>query len=111
MAGVGTELSKLLSWFRDRCNGCGNEPTLPRCETCKQRALTLDANGVEWCKDNTELICQWLMESAQDRTNGASSMPVIVGVTRAIALAAIKRAIYRAERLAATGPSRGQRGS
>lgn len=56
--GCGTELKKVLKKI-------GIEAT-PDC-ACNARAVQMDFNGSEWCKENKELILDWLKEEADRR--------------------------------------------
>jgi len=56
--GVGTELKKILSWMRIK--------STPTC-SCNQRAKTMNDNGIEWCKENVDQICDWLQEESEKR--------------------------------------------
>ena len=56
--GVGTELKKLLKMI-----GITASPTC----SCNTRAALMDAKGIEWCKNNTETIIDWLQEEAKKR--------------------------------------------
>lgn len=76
--GTGTELKKLLAWFRitDK-GGCG----------CEQRAQTMDANGPDWCEENIDTIVGWLKENADKR-----SLPFVESAARRIVKMAIRKA-------------------
>jgi hypothetical protein len=78
--GVGTELKKIISWF--------NIHATPNC-TCNQKAKTMNDNGIEWCKNNQNIILGWLKEEAEKR-----KLPFITYVAKKV----IKIAIYRAEK-------------
>jgi len=56
--GVGTHLKRILGRM-----GIHPEPGCP----CELRAQTMDANGVEWCEQNVDLIVDWLEEEAKNR--------------------------------------------
>jgi hypothetical protein len=56
--GVGTELKKFLSNFGIK--------TTPNCR-CTYRAIEMNFQGIEWCKNNRELIVDWLEEEAKSR--------------------------------------------
>lgn len=56
--GPGTELKKLLSRI-----GITSTPTC----SCNKRAKTMDENGIEWCEENIETICDWLAEESAKR--------------------------------------------
>lgn len=56
--GVGTELKRFLSNFGIK--------TTPNCR-CTSRAIEMNFQGVEWCKNNRELIVDWLEEEAKAR--------------------------------------------
>lgn len=52
--GPGTQMKRLLQ-----------ELNVPHawCESCSQRAATMDANGIDWCRQNRETITGWLREA------------------------------------------------
>lgn len=78
--GVGTELKKLLSYIKITAN--------PNC-SCTSRARVMDQKGIQWCRDNKELIITWLEEEAKKR-----KLPFIrYGAKKILDLA-----IYRAEK-------------
>ncbi len=54
--GAGTELKNLIAKF-------GLKPGL-NCK-CGQHIREMDANGVEWCEENTDTINGWLREEAE----------------------------------------------
>lgn len=56
--GVGTELKALLARF-----GILSTPTC----SCNARAEEMDRRGVQWCRDNEELIISWMEEEAEKR--------------------------------------------
>jgi hypothetical protein len=99
VGGVGTELRKLLRWFGHLCLGCQDGQADEDCSVCRKRAAAMDANGIEWCKANREEIIGWLIEAADDRTSGVSSVVGVRGLTRALASHYLDRAIRRAEKL------------
>lgn len=61
--GAGSEMKKLL-----------RELDVPSawCESCSQKAATMDANGVQWCRDNREIIVEWLREAEQNFARDAA---------------------------------------
>jgi hypothetical protein len=81
--GVGTELKKLLGKFfihaRENC-------------LCDQRAMLMNEQGVEWCRENTGVIVGWLREEAKNR-----SLPFVELAARLLVLRAIKNAEKKAE--------------
>ena len=77
--GAGTELTKLLKFF-------GIESTEKGCK-CKSRAAKMDKNGIEWCSNNIEKICNWLQEESQKR-----KLPFLRTAARVIVLRAIRNA-------------------
>ena len=77
--GAGTELTKLLRFF-------GIKATEKGCK-CKSRAAKMDKNGVEWCSNNVEKICDWLQEEAQKR-----KLPFVRTAAKIIVLRAIRNA-------------------
>lgn len=76
--GPGTELKKLLGKI-----GIKSSPTC----SCNKRAKTMDENGIEWCEQNVETICDWLQEEATKR-----KLPFIRMAGKAIVHLAIRRA-------------------
>lgn len=77
-AGPGTELKKLLGKI-----GIKSSPTC----SCNKRAKTMDENGVEWCEQNVETICDWLQEEATKR-----KLPFVRLAGKAIINLAIRKA-------------------
>jgi len=73
--GVGTELKKLLSKI-------GIKAT-PNC-SCNARAKIMDAKGIEWCKENIDIIVGWLKEEAAKRNLPFMEMAGKLLVKRAI---------------------------
>lgn len=81
-SGVGTELSKIFSWFWYY--------EKPGCK-CKHYASEMNKNGIEWCRNNLPTIVEWVQE-------GAKSQGVSMGAIKTLgAKAAILMAISRAE--------------
>lgn len=78
--GVGTELKKLLKMIGITAS--------PGC-SCNSRARRMDSEGIEWCKNNVELIVKWLGEESKKRR-----MPYAKFMGRKI----VRMAIFRAER-------------
>jgi hypothetical protein len=76
--GPGTELKALLSKI-----GIKSSPTC----SCNKRAKTMDENGVEWCEQNVETICDWLAEESAKR-----KLPFLRAAGKVIINMAIKRA-------------------
>lgn len=56
--GVGTELKKLLAKIGIKAS--------PTC-SCNKRAQIMDEKGIEWCKENIDMIVGWLREEATKR--------------------------------------------
>jgi hypothetical protein len=56
--GPGSILSKMLSKV-----GVKSSPTC----SCKQRAITMNKNGIEWCENNMATILGWLKEESAKR--------------------------------------------
>ncbi len=80
MSGPGTELKKLLAAFGTyEVKGC----------KCRDRALAMDKNGIEWCEANIPTITGWLRDEAAKR-----KLPFFDAAGRLI----IKRAIHNARR-------------
>lgn len=77
-AGPGTELKALLFKI-----GIKSSPTC----SCNKRAKAMDENGIEWCEQNVETICDWLQEEATKR-----KLPFIRMAGKAIVHLAIRRA-------------------
>ena len=77
-AGPGTELKKLLAKI-----GIKSSPTC----SCNKRAKTMDENGIEWCEQNVETICDWLAEESAKR-----KLPFVRLAGKAIIHMAIRRA-------------------
>lgn len=56
--GAGTELKNLLLKARVSTKAdCG----------CGQHVAMMDANGIQWCRDNVEQIVTWLVDAAKQR--------------------------------------------
>ena len=83
MIGPGTELKKLLRKF-------GIVPT-PRCK-CDQRAMIMDAEGPDWCRENLDTICDWMREEAEER-----KLPFSKLAARAMVMLAIHKARKKLE--------------
>lgn len=77
-AGPGTELKKMLSKIGIKAS--------PTC-SCNKRAQIMDEKGVQWCKDNIEMIVGWLREEAEKRKLPFVDMAGRLLVKRAISLA------------------------
>jgi len=57
--GAGTELKRLLSRI-----GITSTPTC----SCNRKAREMDARGIQWCRDNVDLIAgEWLLGEAKKR--------------------------------------------
>lgn len=80
--GPGTELERLLAWFAEPSDKCG----------CKQHAATMNAWGVDGCREHFETIVGWLVVAAELR-----GWPGGV-ITRAAAGVVVTQAIRNAER-------------
>jgi hypothetical protein len=78
--GPGTELKKLLKLV-----GITASPTC----SCNTRAMTMDANGCEWCEANIDTIVGWLREEATKR-----GLPFVDTAGRLL----VKRAIRNARK-------------
>lgn len=76
--GAGTELKKLLSKIGIKAS--------PTC-SCNKRAATMDANGIQWCEENVETICDWLAEESAKR-----KLPFVRMAGKALIHMAIRRA-------------------
>lgn len=77
-SGVGTELKKLLAKI-----GIAATPTC----SCNKRARTMDEKGIDWCKENIDLIVSWLREEAEKRRLPFVDFAGKLLVKRAISLA------------------------
>lgn len=86
--GPGTELKKMLAKI-------GIKAT-PTC-SCNKRAQIMDEKGVQWCKDNIEVIVGWLREEAEKRKLPFVDMAGRLLVKRAISLAEKDEKKRRAE--------------
>lgn len=47
---------------------------------CKFRASTMDGNGIEWCKENVDIIARWMLE--EDSKRGWFSPIVIMKIAK-----------------------------
>jgi hypothetical protein len=56
--GVGTELKKILGFI-----GINSSPNC----SCNAKAKMMNEKGVEWCKNNIDVIVSWLKEEASKR--------------------------------------------
>jgi hypothetical protein len=77
-AGPGTELKKLLSKIGIKSS--------PSC-SCNKRAAEMDRQGVAWCEQNVETICDWLQEESAKR-----KLPFVRLAGKALIYMAIRRA-------------------
>ena len=77
-SGPGTELKALLAKI-----GIKSSPTC----SCNKRAKIMDENGIEWCEQNVETICDWLAEESAKR-----KLPFVRLAGKAIVHMAIRRA-------------------
>ena len=84
LGGPGAELKKLLKMI--------GIVTTPNCK-CNQRANHMDKMGCQWCRDNEDVICDWMQEEARSRG---------MLFVRSVARLMLKRAIAIAERNHAT---------
>jgi hypothetical protein len=73
--GPGSILSKMLSRI-----GIKSSPTCG----CKQRAITMNKNGIEWCENNIDTILGWLKEESAKRNIPFVEIVAKVVVSRAI---------------------------
>lgn len=76
--GVGTELKKLLAKI-----GITATPTC----SCNKRAQFMDEQGIDWCKENIDLIVSWLREESEKRRLPFVDFAGKLLVKRAISLA------------------------
>ena len=73
--GPGTELKRLLGSLGMRStSGC----------PCDQRALLMDEQGPGWCRENLEVIVEWMREEANNRGLPFVSMLAKLLILRAI---------------------------
>jgi hypothetical protein len=84
--GPGTELKRLL---RKLCI-----QSTPGC-LCDQRALIMDEEGPDWCKDNLQTIVSWMKEEAEIRGLPFSRIAARLLVLRAIQVARKKARILQ----------------
>lgn len=77
-SGAGTELKKLLAKV-----GIKSTPTC----SCNTRARIMDEKGIQWCKDNTDMILGWLREEATKRNLPFIDVAGKLLINRAISLA------------------------
>jgi hypothetical protein len=77
-AGPGTELKKLLAKIGIKAS--------PTC-SCNKRAQIMDEKGIEWCKENIDMIVGWLREEATKRKLPFVDFAGKLLVQRAISLA------------------------
>lgn len=80
--GVGTELKALLAKL--------GITTTPTCQ-CNKRAKEMDDRGVQWCRENEELILSWLKEESDRR-----GLPFVALAAKML----IRRAVRNAEKKA-----------
>ena len=78
--GVGTELKKILGFI--------GITSTPNC-SCNAKAKIMNEKGVEWCKNNIDVIVSWLKEEASKR-----NLPFYSFIAKKL----VKIAIGRAER-------------
>jgi hypothetical protein len=76
--GVGTELKALLSKV-----GITASPTC----SCNTKAEIMNRQGISWCEENVETICDWLQEEATKR-----KLPFVRLAGKALIHVAIRRA-------------------
>lgn len=76
--GAGTELKKLLAKIGIKAS--------PTC-SCNKRAQIMDEKGIEWCKENIDIIVGWLREEATKRRLPFVDFAGKLLVQRAISLA------------------------
>lgn len=55
MAGPGTELTKLLSWFVHDS----------QCSNCADKAKIMDEKGPDWVEQEIETVTRWVVDNAQ----------------------------------------------
>jgi len=82
----GTELAKLLSWFR-QTSGCG----------CQERAALMDRNGPDWCESHIDEIVGWMTEAASKAGVAGYIASLVPGVGLA-AKEIVKQAIANARK-------------
>ena len=76
--GAGTELKALLAKIGIVAS--------PGC-SCNKRADVMNRNGIHWCEQNVETICDWLQEEATKR-----KLPFVRLAGKALIHLAIRRA-------------------
>ena len=85
--GPGTELKKILGYIGFKSS--------ENC-SCQAKAKIMNHMGINWCKDNIDIIVQWLKEEA-DRRN----LPFSAIVAKKI----VQLAIYKSEKEAKNASS------
>jgi hypothetical protein len=81
MSGPGTKLTELLSTL-----GFSHNPTC----NCQDKSDLMDANEAAqpgWCKENINVIIQWMREESERRR-----MPFIDAIARLLVMRAIRNA-------------------
>ena len=88
--GPGTHLHRLLAAFGVRPgSGCD----------CEDRMAKMDRQGVDWCRENLDVIADWLVEEARER----QFLNVLTRMAPGVAHIAARRLIWQAIVLAKAG--------
>ena len=88
VAGPGTHLHCLLAgWGILPDAGCG----------CDDKAAEMDAQGPAWCRDNLEVLVDWLMEPARARLFLGALVRIAPDAARDVARNLVLEAIALAE--------------
>lgn len=90
--GVGTHLHRLLAaWGFTPTEGC----------FCEDRVAEMDREGPQWCRENLDLITDWLVEEAGECAALGVLARIVPGPTRV----AVQRLIWQAIVLAEGEPA------
>ena len=90
--GPGTHLHRLLAAF-------GFEPSV-ECN-CEVRTAEMDRQGPQWCRDNLDVIVDWLVEEARQR----QCLGMFARIAPGTAIATARRLVWQAIVLAEGGLS------
>ena len=90
--GAGTHLHRLLAaWGFMPTEGC----------LCEDRVAEMDRQGPQWCRENVDLITDWLVEEARDCQALGVLARIVPGPTRV----AVQRLVWQSIVLAEGGPA------